>query len=223
VIRSRPGHSSVADRPDRAELPDTYGSLASVTTPPASGNASQLRRPLSPVEAALVAEACSRSDVVWLKPAGADRYQAVWHTWHDDAVAVVYGAGEQMLPVLSGEVEVMARSKDTGAAVIGFLAQVDTLAAYSPEWDAAATVLSAARLNAVDVAQQRERWASGAVISLLRPIAVTVAAEGNDETPSGAFPPPGGPGTTLERRPFHLGDRLRRALRLKRRRDNDQL
>jgi hypothetical protein len=193
-----------------------------VTTHPAPGHGQQLRRPLSPVEAALVAEACSRSDVVWLKPAGAERYQAVWHTWHDDAVAVVYGAGEQMLPVLTGEVEVMARSKDTGAAVIGFLAHVDTLTAHTPEWDAAATVLSAARLNAVDVAQQRERWASGAVVSLLRPIAVTIAAEGDDETPSGAFPPPGGPATTTERQPFHFGGRLRRALRLRRRRENEQ-
>ena len=169
-----------------------------------------------------MAEACSRSDVVWLKPAGAERYQAVWHTWHDDAVAVVYGAGEQMLPVLSGEVEVMARSKDTGAAVIGFLAHVDTLTAHTPEWDAAATVLSAARLPAVDVAQQRERWASGAVISLLRPIAVTVAAEGDDSTPTGALQPLGGPATTTERRPFHLGGRLRRALRLRRRQENEQ-
>lgn len=200
-----------------------YGTLADVTTHPAPGDGRQLRRPLSPVEAALVAEACSRSDVVWLKPAGTERYQAVWHTWHDDAVAVVYGSGEQMLPVLVGEVEVMARSKDTGAAVIGFLAHVDTLTSHTPEWDAAASVLSAARLNAVDVAQQRERWASGALISLLRPIAVTVAAQGDDSTPAGAVPPQGGPATTTGRRPFHLGGRLRRALRLQRRRENDRL
>lgn len=193
-----------------------------MTTHPAPDNGQQLRRPLSPVEAALVAEACSRSDVVWLRSIGTERYQAVWHTWHDDAVAVVYGSGEQMLPVLSCEVEVMARSKDTGAAVIGFLAHVDTLTAHTPEWDAAASVLSAARLNAVDVAQQRERWASGAMISLLRPIAVTVAAEGDDSTESGACPPPGGPATTTERRPFHLGSRLRRALRVRRRREEDR-
>ncbi|GAA3591006.1 hypothetical protein GCM10022223_01910 [Kineosporia mesophila] len=194
-----------------------------MTAQPAPGHGQQqLRRPLSPVEAALVAEACSRSDVVWVKPGGTDRYQAVWHTWHDDAVALVYGAGEQMLPVLTGEVEVMARSKDTGAAVIGFLAHVDTLTSHTPEWDAAATVLSAARLNAVDVAQQRERWASGAVVSLLRPIAVTVAAEGDDSTPTGSLPVLGGPGTTTEKRPFHLGSRLRRALRLRRRNDDDQ-
>jgi hypothetical protein len=59
------------------------------------------------------------------------------------------------------------------------------------------------------------------VISLLRPVAVTVAARGEDDTPAGSLPPPGGPGTTLNRRPFHLGGRQRRALRLLRRRNND--
>ncbi len=180
------------------------------------------RRPLSPVEAALVAEACTRSDLVWLRPAGEARHQAAWHVWHDDAVCVVYGTGEQMLPLLSGEVEVVARSKDSGAAVIGFLAQVDTLTSRTPEWDAAAQALSAARLNAVDLGRQRERWASGALISLLRPVAVTVAARGEETTPAGLLPPPGGPGTTLDRSPFHLGRRKHRALRLRRRKDEDQ-
>jgi hypothetical protein len=177
------------------------------------------RRPLTPVEAALVAEACTRSDLVWVRADGKGRHHAAWHVWHDDAVCVVYGTGEQMLPLLSGEIEVIARSKDSGAQVIGFLAQVDTLTRSSPEWDAAAQALSAARLNAVDLPHQRERWATGAVISLLRPVAVTVAARGDDQTPAGSAPPPGGPGTTLERRPFHLGGRQRRALRLRRRRD----
>jgi len=181
-----------------------------------------IRRPLSPVEAALVAEVCTRSDVVWLRTAGEDRHHAVWHVWHDDAVCVVYGTGEQLLPVLSSEVEMVARSKDSGAQVIGFLAQVDTLTPRTPEWDAAAQALSAARLNAVDLAQQRERWASGTLISLLRPVAVTVTTPGDDDTPAGSAPPPGGPGTTLKRRPFHLGRRRHRALRLRRRRDDDQ-
>jgi hypothetical protein len=180
-----------------------------------------IRRPLSPVEAALVAEACTRSDLVWLRAAGEERHQAAWHVWHDDAVCVVYGTGEQMLPLLSGEVEVVARSKDSGAQVIGFLAQVDTLTSRTPEWDAAAQALSAVRLNAVDLPQQRERWATGALISLLRPVAVTVAARGDDTTPAGSAPPPGGPGTTLKRRPFHFGRRQRRALRLRRSREGD--
>ena len=180
-------------------------------------SAPTMRRQLSPVEAALVAEACTRSDLVWLRSGTEGRHHAAWHVWHDDAVCVVYGTGEQMLPVLSGEIEVVARSKDSGAQVIAFLAQVDTLTSRTPEWDAAAQALSAARLNAVDLPQQRERWASGALISLLRPVAVTVAARGDDDTPAGSAPPPGGPGTTLNRRPFHLGGRQRRALRLRRR------
>lgn len=179
-----------------------------------------MRRPLSPGEAALVAEACTRSDLVWLRPGGTGQHHAAWHVWHDDAVCVVYGTGEQMLPVLTGEIEVVARSKDSGAQVIGFLAQVDTLTSRSPEWDAAAQALASARLNAVDLPQQRERWATGVSISLLRPVAVTVSARGDDDTPSGSAPPPGGPGTTLNRRPFHLGGRQRRALRLRRRRSN---
>jgi hypothetical protein len=178
-----------------------------------------VRRPLSPVEAALVAEACSRTDMVWVKPSDGERFQAAWHIWHDDAVCLVYGTGEQVLPLLSGEVEVIARSKDTGAAVIGFLAQVDALTSRTPEWEAAASALSTARLNATHLDQQRERWASGAVICLLRPVAVTVAARGDDDTPAGSAPPPENPGLTLKRRPFHFGGRQRRALRLRRHRD----
>ena len=190
--------------------------LSVVVTP---DTAPTKRRPLTPVEAALVAEACTRSDLVWVRAGGEGRHHAAWHVWHDDAVCIVYGTGEQLLPLLSGEIEVVARSKDSGAQVIGFLAQVDTLTSRSPEWDAAAQALSAARLNAVDLPQQRERWATGALISLLRPVAVTVAARGTEDTPAGSAPPPGGPGTTLNRRPFHLGGRQRRALRLRRRRD----
>jgi hypothetical protein len=184
-------------------------------------SAPTVRRSLSPVEAALVAEACTRSDLVWLRPAEETRHHATWHVWHDDAVCIVYGAGEQALPLLSGEIEVVARSKDSGAQVIGFLAQVDTLTSRSPEWEAAAQALSASRLNAVDLPQQRERWATGALISLLRPVAVTVTAHGSDDTPDGSAPPPGGSGTTLRRRPFHLGRRTRRALRLRRRKADD--
>ena len=205
------GSQRVGDR--RWRVAFVVGTSVVVT----ADSAPLMRRPLSPVEAALVAEACTRSDLVWVRANGEGRHHAAWHVWHDDAVCIVYGTGEQMLPLLSGEIEVIARSKDSGAQVIGFLAQVDTLTSRSPEWDAAAQALSVSRLNAVDLPQQRERWAGGALISLLRPVAVTVAARGDDESPSGSAPPPGGPGTTLKRRPFHLGGRQRRALRLRRR------
>lgn len=184
--------------------------------------AEAVRRPLSPLEAALVAEACSRSDTVWLRLPGEAHTHAVWHVWHDDAVCLVYGTGEQQLPILPGEVEVIARSKETGAQVVAFHAQVDALTSRTPEWEAAAHALSAARLNARDLGEQGERWATGAVVSLLRPVAVTAAARGDDDTPSGAAPPAGNENTTLTRKPFHLGTRTRRALRLRRRRGDQE-
>jgi hypothetical protein len=175
------------------------------------------RRPLSPVDAALVAEACSKSDLVWLRPLDEPRARAAWHVWHDDAVCVVYGTGEQMLPLLQGEVEVVARSKENGARVVTFVADAETVPAGTPEWDAAVFRLAASRLNAQDPATQKDRWASGALVALLRPVWVTAAGPGDDDTPSGAEPPPGGPGTTLARRPFHASSRQRRAARLRRR------
>jgi len=175
------------------------------------------RRPLSPVDAALIAEACTKSDLVWVRPLDEPRARAAWHVWHDDAVCVVYGTGEQMLPLLDGEVEVVARSKENGAQVVTFVADAQTLPAGTPEWEAAAFALAAARLNAQDPATQKERWASGALITLLRPAWVTAAGPGDDDAPSGAEPPPGGPGTTLTRRPYHASSRRRRALRLRRR------
>jgi hypothetical protein len=176
------------------------------------------RRPLSPVDAALIAEACSRRDLVWLRPAWADRPKAAWHVWHDDAVCVVTGSGEQPLPALAGEVEVIARSKENGTRVVNFVAEATAPDPETEEWDGAARALAAARLNATDPAQQRRRWATEGRIVLLRPVAVSAAGPGDDDSPSGAAPPPGGPGTTVGSTPFHLGTRARRAARLRRRR-----
>jgi len=175
------------------------------------------RRPLSPVDAALIAEACTKSDLVWVRPLDEPRPRAAWHVWHDDAVCVVYGTGEQMLPLLAGEVEVMARSKENGSRVVTFVADAETLATGTPEWEAAVFRLAASRLNAQDPATQKERWASGALVTLLRPARVSAAGPGDDDAPSGAEQPPGGPGTTLTRRPYHAGSRRRRELRLRRR------
>ena len=177
------------------------------------------RRPLSPIEAALIAEACSRSDLIWVRRArSTERFRAAWHVWHDDAVALVYGTGEQMLPLLNGEVEVVARSKDSGARVVTFVAEARSPKAGSAEWEAAAKALAAERLNAADPAGQHDRWASGALVTMLVPRYVTAGGVGDDDTPSGAAPPPRGPGVTIGLRPFHLGGRQRRALRMARRR-----
>jgi hypothetical protein len=176
------------------------------------------RRPLSPVDAALIAEACTKSDLVWLRPLAEPRARAAWHVWHDDAVCVVHGTGEQTLPPLEGEVEVVARSKENGSRIVTFVADAETVPPGTDAWDAAVFRLAASRLNAQDPATQKERWAADARVVLLRPARVSVAGPGDEQSPSFAAEPPGGPGTTLARRPYHATSRQRRALRLRRRR-----
>ena len=162
---------------------------------------------LTPEQAALIAEACTKSGVVWVRPNDGVRFQLAWHVWHADAVHIVYGVDEQMLPLLSGAAEVIVRSKDTGARVVAFLARAEVLPARSPEWEAAADALSATRLNARDTEEQRERWASGGLISRLTPVRLVQAAPGDAASPSGAAPVPPSAATTTSRRPWHLGGR----------------
>ena len=170
---------------------------------------------LTPEQAALVAEACSKSGLVWVRPADSARAVAAWHVWHEDAVHVVSGVDEQLLPLLTGVVEVTVPSKDAGSRLLVVLCRADLLAVRSPEWEAAADVLSAKRLNALDPASQRERWAAGTVITRLVPLRVVAAGPGADDEPSGAAPPPPSAGTTRgDYAPWHLTGRRARARRL---------
>jgi hypothetical protein len=169
---------------------------------------------LAPDEAALVAEACSRSGVVWLR-AAAQPYRLAWHVWHEDAVVVVQGGGEQELglPVAPGSpatVELVVPSKDRGTRLATALTRAEVLDPATPEWAAAAAALSAARLNDRDAAGQRTRWAASAQLVSLTPLRLLAAGPGHDATPSGAAPVPGGPATTTRRTPWHLGGRARR-------------
>jgi hypothetical protein len=167
---------------------------------------------LTPHEAALIAETCARSVVLWLRVPEEDRHHAAWYVWHADAVNLVHGAGEQLLPLLQGEVEVIARSKESGARLVRFVALAEELPpAGSPEWDAAAAALSAARLNATDAAGQRERWASGAVIARLTPLRLLAGGPVEPDTEASRQTPAVSAATTDRWRPWHLGGRpLRR-------------
>jgi len=169
---------------------------------------------LSTEQSALIAEACTKSGVVWLRPYDAERAVCAWHVWHEHAVHVIYGVDEQMLPLLSGIVEVTVPSKETHGRLVTYLARADLLAARSPEWDAAADALSAKRLNALDPASQRERWAAGTLITRLTALHVVSEGAGRLDEPSGAAPPPAAAGTTRgDYAPWHLGGRRRRAAR----------
>ncbi len=162
---------------------------------------------LSAEQSAVIAEACTRSSVVWLRPVDDNRRRLAWQTWHADAVHVVYGVGEQMLPMLTGHVEVTVPSKQTRAVVVTFLARARILAAGSPEWDAAAQALRTVRLNTPDPQGQAARWEDGCLISRLQPVHVLSLGSGSDDAPSQAAPPRPGQGTTVGWRPWHLGGR----------------
>ena len=140
---------------------------------------------LTPHEAALVAQTCAKSGVVWVRLDGGSRFHAAWHVWHADAVHLVFGIGEQMLPLLSGVlVQVAAPSKDTGQRLVTFTAVTEVLTPHTPEWEAAATALAARRLNAAEPELQLDRWASGSLLTRLTPLALVSGGAGDDTTPA---------------------------------------
>jgi len=163
---------------------------------------------LTPHHAALIAETCSKSNVLWVRTVGSVRHNLAWHVWHDDAAYVVYGVDEQMLPLLSGQVEVVAKSKDSGGRVVTFVAQADILPARSAEWEAAAEALAASRLNTRDSGTQRDRWASGTLVTRLTPLYVSASGLGDDRSEDGAVPAPQDGGTTVTAyQPWHVRGR----------------
>src|SRR3954454_11302637 len=119
------------------------------------------------MDAALIAEACTKSSVVWVRTVASPRNHLAWHVWHENAVHVVYGVAEQSLPMLTGQVEVVVPSKDSRARLITFVARADLLPSGSPAWVSAADALSASRLNTRDPHRQRDRWSSAALITRL--------------------------------------------------------
>ena len=170
-----------------------------------------LAQPLLAAEAALLAEAVAKSGLVWLRPAGQERAWPAWHVWHDGAVHVVSGAGEQQLPDLSGPVLLLVRSKDTGARLISIPTTAQTLAADDDAWLAAATALAVSRLNSATApAALPDQWRGRAVITRLTPNAPAIEAPGSYDQANNAAPPAPSPVTTSGWRPWHLRGRRRR-------------
>ena len=162
----------------------------------------------------LLAEAASKSGVLWVEVPDTGSY-AVWFVWHDDedprgtgpAAYVVSGPGEQTLPWLPPDVHVVLRSKDTGARLLRLRATVRELDPTTPEWDAAAEVLRAERLNATgDVVA---RWRESATIHAITPHGRPDEAPGGYAGDSGRRPVSPGRGTTARWRPWHWRGRGR--------------
>ena len=161
---------------------------------------------------ALIEEACRKSAMAWLRPAGQNRAVAAWHIWYDGAVYVVSGGREQPLPPMpDGEpVLVTVRSKDNGARLVTWTGTARTVDPGTPEWDAAVPELHAKRLNPTDGEQQPLRWARESTVTRIEPTGELVEAPGRMSQRSQAAEPPGSPATTRGALPFMIGRRARR-------------
>ncbi|NRQ35603.1 hypothetical protein HII36_27770 [Nonomuraea sp. NN258] len=112
-------------------------------------------------DTAAIQEGAKKSGVLWLT---LDRPRLAWHTFHDGAIYLVGGGEEQELPGLEsmGRVHVTLRSKDNGAMLAGFDADVTVVdQAAAPE---AVAALAKDRLNAADSEHLTERWAAGSTV-----------------------------------------------------------
>lgn len=190
------------------------------------------------VRTALVEEACRRSSVLWLAYAGLDRPRPAWHVWSEGAAYVVADATpaagqaeqpehpehpehpsarpEQALPGLAevSEATVTCRSKDSGARLVTWRADVRRLRPGTQEWDDAVRLLRGDRLNATDAADLPARWARTAVIVRLAPSGEVLEEPGRMPGDRAAASPPGSPATTTGRLPWVVHKRPRHRPRL---------
>ncbi|MER6949753.1 hypothetical protein ABT294_37640 [Nonomuraea sp. NPDC000554] len=115
---------------------------------------------------AVIEEGAKKSGVLWV---GLDRPRLAWHAWHDGAIYLVTGGGEQRLPGLDrlGTVRVTLRSKDNGAQLADFEADVHVVD-QAAEAEAVAA-LAKERLNAPDSEHLTDRWARESTVLRLTP------------------------------------------------------
>ena len=131
-------------------------------------------------DAALVAEAMSKSGILWIEVDG-DRAWPAWFAWAGDTAYVVNGLGEQQLPWLPEDVVLVLRSKDTGGRLLRVHARAEVLAPDTPAWAHAVTALKAIRLNAVDDVEQR--WRTRCAVTSLTPATSGLTAPGGSIAP----------------------------------------
>ncbi|MFI0737031.1 hypothetical protein ACH4PU_02815 [Streptomyces sp. NPDC021100] len=161
---------------------------------------------------ALIEEAAKKSGLIWVQgPTGPSR--ALWHVWHEGAVLVVGGPGEQPVDDLGlvdgGTASVTVRSKDKGGRLVEWTATVAELAPGGEEWGAAVAELKAKRLNAPDAETIAERWARECRVLRLAPTGATASLPDGSLA---AVPLPT-PATTRRAMPAGLPRLLRRGRR----------
>ena len=109
--RARPGGG-------RTRLAGVSEESATPSAAPAATPTPAVAAPPAPdPQAALLAEAATKSGLLWVDVPG-DRAWPAWHVWVDGAAYVVSGPGEQALPELPESVVLVLRSKDTGGRLL---------------------------------------------------------------------------------------------------------
>ncbi|MBC9821794.1 hypothetical protein [Terrabacter sp. MAHUQ-38] len=192
---------------------ESSGSPSQRPTEPSSEPSSE---PHAATAAALLAEAMTKSGLLWIEVAG-DRTWPAWHVWDDGAALVVSGPGEQPLPWLPKEVRLILRSKDTGGRLLTVRAHVHVLEPGTPEWQRGADLLRASRLNSVDDALAR--WAAECTVTALVPFGSPLESPGAYAADDHRQPPARTAATTTSWRPWHWGGRGEEKAERKRARD----
>ena len=127
---------------------------------------------------ALLAESAKKSRVCWLTFSGEDARadvqarapRLVWHAWYDGALLVLSGE-DQRLPGIDSATtaEVVMRSKDTGARLVGWTGTVEVVDPDDERWETHAAALLAVRLNLPDPAAALDAWRADATIVRIVP------------------------------------------------------
>lgn len=203
MSEERPGHVTAGaptpERPPPRDSPPPPDSPAAATEAPAPASVNVTR---------LIHEAASKSGLLWVRLPGGGTHP-VWHVWHDDAddrgtgpaAYVVSGPGEQSLPWLPDEVELVLRSKDTGGRLVTVRATAREVTPEDAGWDAAVGVLRPERLNAVG--DTAERWRQSCTIHLLTPHGRLVEGPGSYNDGSEVAPVLPAATATSGWRPWH--------------------
>ncbi|WP_338932071.1 hypothetical protein WEB32_22380 [Streptomyces netropsis] len=160
---------------------------------------------------ALIEEATKKSGLIWVEgPTGPSR--ALWHVWHEGAVHLVGGPGEQPLEGLAledgGVATVTVRSKDKGGRLVMWIGRVTVLEPRGEAWAGAVAELKGKRLNAPDAEAIEERWARDCRVLRIEPNGET------GELPDGSLAarPLPTSATTRQPMPAALPKLLRKAL-----------
>ncbi|MEU1888613.1 hypothetical protein [Micromonospora sp. WMMD987] len=158
----------------------------------------------------LVDEAMKKAAVAWVA-VGAGAATALWCVPLEGSLFVVSGPGEQSAPGLADAdaVRVTLRG-DHGGRIVTWPARVTRLAPDTPEWETAAPLVAAKRLNASGpTADLVARWAAdGCALTRLAPDGPPDAGEALPDT-SLAAEPRGAAVVRTTRKPFRL-HRVRR-------------